>query len=73
MEIITNWNELPIMLNIVETAKITGYGMARIRELCKGKVIPCIRLGRAYRIPKDALQNWIMSECRIAQPTYSRR
>ena len=72
MEEIKNWDELPLMLSVEETAKVTGYGKARIRELCRGKAIPCIRLGRAYRIPKEALRNWIISECKVAQSSTGR-
>lgn len=58
----TNWDELPLMLSVKETAKITGYGQARIRELCRAGIIPNIRLGRAYRIPREALRGWIMQQ-----------
>jgi len=54
----TNWEELPLLLSVEETAKTTGYGQARIRELCRAGLMPNVRLGRAYRIPKEALRNW---------------
>lgn len=58
----TDWTQLPLLLSVRETAKIIGYGPARIRELCRVKAIPCVRLGRAYRIPKDALQQWLVNK-----------
>ena len=58
----TDWNELPLMLNVKETATVCGYGQARIRELCKSKIMPCVRLGRAYKIPREALQAWLMQQ-----------
>ena len=61
----TNWDDAPLLLGVAETATITGYGRARIRELCRAKAMPCIHLGRAYRIPKDALQNWIASSSMV--------
>jgi len=58
-----NWDNLPLTLNVKETAQVTGYGQAKIRELCRSHRIPCLHLGHAFRIPKDALRNWINTEC----------
>jgi excisionase family DNA binding protein len=66
MKQFNNWDSLPLTLSVDETAKITGYGQTRIRELCRGKKMPCIRLGRAFRIPKEALHTWIIAECNIS-------
>ncbi len=59
---ITAWDKLPLTLGVKEVAEITGYGQARIRELCRAKRIPCIRLGRAFRIPRDSLRRWLEME-----------
>ena len=47
------------MLNVKETAKLLGYGEARIRALCNENAIPYLRLGRAFVVPKEQLQLWI--------------
>lgn len=59
---ITSWDDLPLMLGVKETAVVTGYGQARIRELCRARRIPCVRLGRAFRIPRDSLRAWLERE-----------
>jgi len=59
---VTSWDQLPLTLGVRETAEIVGYGQARIRELCRANKIPCIRLGRAFRIPRDALRDWLLKQ-----------
>jgi len=63
MNEVTDWNNLPLMLGVEEASQVLGYGKARIRKLCRSKVIPCIQCGRAYRIPKESLRNWLVAEC----------
>ncbi len=59
---ICTWDELPLWLGVDETALVTGYGPARIRELCRAGLMPHVRLGRAYRIPKEALRTWLLRQ-----------
>lgn len=61
----TDWNDLPLMLSVQETAIVTGYGQQRIRELCRAGLMPHVRLGRAYRIPKEALRTWILQQAQV--------
>jgi excisionase family DNA binding protein len=58
----TDWEQLPLTLSIKETAEVIGYGQARVRELCRANVLPHVRLGRAYRIPREALRNWLLQQ-----------
>lgn len=60
----TNWEDLPLLMSVEETSEVTGYCPTRIRELCRGGRLPNIRLGRAYRIPKEALREWILRQAR---------
>lgn len=55
----TSWNDLPLMLSAQQTAEVTGYGVFRIRELCAAGKMPHVRLGRAYKIPRDTLRAWL--------------
>jgi hypothetical protein len=59
----SNWDSLPLLLKVKDTAKLLGYGTARIRVLCNANAIPCMRLGRAFVIPKEQLQLWIAKTC----------
>lgn len=63
-KVVTNWDDLPLMLSVKETAEVIGYGRARIRELCKAGLMPHVRLGRAYRIPREALREWVLQQAK---------
>ena len=59
---LNSWERYPLVLNVKQTAGIVGYGPARIRELCKANLLPHLKNGRAYMIPRDALREWINKE-----------
>ena len=50
------------MLGIEQVADVTGYGAFRVRELCRSGKMPHVRLGRAFRIPRDMLRAWLERE-----------
>ena len=58
---ICSWDELPLLLSSTQASKVLGYSTARVRELCNANILPCIRVGRHFRIPKEALRQWIMT------------
>ena len=58
---ICSWDELPLLLSSTQASKVLGYSTARVRELCNANMLPCIRVGRHFRIPKEALRQWIMT------------
>jgi len=60
--VITDPKELPIMLNVRLAAQVSGYGQARIRELCRARKAPHVRLGRAYMLPRDTFLAWLENE-----------
>lgn len=62
---VRSWEELPLLMGVKETATVIGYGQARIRELCKAGRIPNVRLGRAYRIPREALREWVLKQAQV--------
>lgn len=57
-----NWEHLPLTLSVKEVSQILGYGQQRVRELCKTNKLPNVRLGRAYRIPREALRTWLLQQ-----------
>lgn len=58
----TKWEELPEVLSVKEVSNIMRYGPARVRELCNAGLMPNVRFGRAFRIPKEALQHWLLQQ-----------
>lgn len=45
--------------NVSEVAKMLGVGPESVRELCRDKTFPSIKLGKGYKIPKAAFQEWL--------------
>lgn len=49
-------------LTVEEMAKYLGIGRSKAYEIAKERVVPILRMGRAIRIPKKALDDWIHHE-----------
>ena len=45
---------------VAETAQYIGLGLNKTYQLVNDHVIPNIKLGRQFRIPKVALDEWLM-------------
>jgi|LGOV01.1.fsa_nt_gb excisionase family DNA binding protein len=46
-----------------EVAEILNLGTCKTYDLIHQNVIPSIKLGRKYIIPKEALEEWLKSAC----------
>lgn len=58
--LITNLDEMPLVLNVSEVAKILRLSKANTYELCHSKGFPCIRAGeRRILIPREALRKYL--------------
>jgi excisionase family DNA binding protein len=51
--------ELPRLLRAHEVADQTGLSLARVYELAREGLMPCIRLGRAVRFDASRLNDWL--------------
>jgi excisionase family DNA binding protein len=49
-------------LTVAETAQYIGLGLNKTYQLVNEKVIPSIKLGRQYKIPKVALDEWLLTK-----------
>lgn len=54
--------DLPLLLDPGEAAKTLSLSRAKVSDMATRGEIPSIRIGRAMRIPRDALLRWI-DEC----------
>ena len=50
------------VLTVPEVGKILGIGRASAYNLVRQKGFPVIRIGRQFRIPEDALCQWMNSQ-----------
>ena len=58
-----------LSLRPVEVAEKTGLGRSKVYELMATGNLPTVRIGRAVRVPADALRNWVAARTRDGAPT----
>lgn len=54
-----NYDELPLMLNVVQVAAVLGISRAGAYELVHGEEFPALKIGSRIVVPKDKLREWI--------------
>ncbi len=48
-----------VCFNTKETAKYTGLGITKTQEYIRAGIIPSLKLGRRYIVPKAVLDKWL--------------
>lgn len=51
-----------VTLTVAEMAQYIGIGLNKAYELVNSKRLPCLKIGRTYRIPKAALDEWLIKQ-----------
>ena len=59
MTTITSYNDLPLVLHVKDLAKVLSISQNTAYALVRSGHIRSIRTGRIYRIPKDALIEYL--------------
>lgn len=54
--------QYPLALTVAQTAEVLGITPARCRELLRRGLLPGIRLGNIWRIPRPALERLLSSD-----------
>lgn len=54
-----NYDELPLMLNVVQVAAVLGISRAGAYELVHSEEFPALKIGSRIVVPKDKLREWI--------------
>ena len=54
-----SFDELPLMLNVVQVAAVLGISRAGAYELVHSEGFPALKIGSRIMIPKDKLREWI--------------
>jgi excisionase family DNA binding protein len=52
---------LPAVITAEETASLLRLGLSVTYRLLRSNVIPNTRVGKQYRVPRDALMQWLAS------------
>lgn len=58
---ITNWDDVPVVVDITYVANLLRFSTERVRQLCVSGEIPAVKIGGLWRISKQAL----MATCKI--------
>lgn len=54
-----NYDELLLMLNVVQVAAVLGISRAGAYELVHSEGFPTLKIGSRIVVPKDRLREWI--------------
>ena len=54
-----SFDELPLMLNVVQVAAVLGISRAGAYELVHSEGFPTLKIGNRIVVPKDKLREWI--------------
>lgn len=60
-----NYDELPLMLNVVQVAAVLGISRAGAYELVHSEGFPALKIGSRIVVPKGKLRKWI--DANVAQ------
>lgn len=58
----TSYDELPLTLRVEDLMPILGIGRNTAYELVRSGQIRSIRIGRQLRVPKEALQTFLIQQ-----------
>jgi excisionase family DNA binding protein len=50
---------VPMLLRTTEVGRLLGLGRSTIFELLAAGELPTVRIGRAVRVPRQALEDWM--------------
>jgi excisionase family DNA binding protein len=68
-----NYDELPLMLNVVQVAAVLGISRAGAYELVHSEGFPALKIGSRIVVPKDKLQEWIDANTTQKRPRCNQR
>lgn len=54
-----NWDQIPVILNVKQLARVMNLGTNSTYELVHSKGFPSIRIGRQLKIPRDQFRKWL--------------
>ena len=56
----------PLLLSIPEAAAVLRLSRTKVYQLIDGEGLPIVRFGRAVRVPRASLQQWIEQRMKSA-------
>ena len=62
--IYTNYDELPLLLNVKQLADLLGVADSSVYELVQEDDFPSLRIGKRIVVPKEELRKWISAHAK---------
>ena len=59
-----SYDELPLMLSVMEVAAVLGVSRSSAYELVKSEGFPSLTIGSRIVVPKDRFIRWIKEHCK---------
>ena len=56
---VTSFDELPLVLNVMDVAAVLGISRNTAYELLHSKGFPVVEVGKQYRVPKARFIEWL--------------
>lgn len=58
-------SQYPDIMNVWDVSEVLCVGKNRVYELLEKGALKGFRIGRVWKIPKDALQDYILTQSRL--------
>lgn len=58
-------SQYPDIMNVWDVSEVLCVGKNRVYELLERGALKGFRIGRVWKIPKDALQDYILTQSRL--------
>lgn len=65
--VFTNYDELPLLLNVKQLVDLLGVSDSSVYELIQEDDFPSLRIGKRIVVPKEELRKWITAHTKGVQ------
>lgn len=65
-------DDAPLLLRAEEAARLLGLGRSKVFEMMASGELPAVKIGRAVRLPRAALERWVAAQSDRADQTVNR-
>lgn len=65
MDIYTSYDQLPLVLNAEQVAKLLGVSRAGAYALFHQEKFPCVRINKRMMVERDKLLAWLDEQSRV--------
>ena len=63
----------PLLLKVADVAQLLGLGRSKVFAMLAAGELPVIRMGRSVRVPRAALERWIVERTQDASRSHDDR